>query len=125
MVRRLQAFFVLLIALVGFASATIVGVRSSQQVTHERDLAVSAGLISESENLGQARRRLAAQLSIAAWDVNHSSAARYAMLAAAARYPIAAHTWPMSLTAAAFVMGLLTGKRRRRQRSSRPGGSLR
>jgi WD40 repeat protein/transcriptional regulator with XRE-family HTH domain len=99
--RRRQAFFVLLIALVGFASATIVAVRSSQQVAHERDLAVSAGLISESENLGQARRRLSAQLSIAAWDVNHSSAARYAMLAAAARYPIAPRTWPMSLTVSA------------------------
>jgi len=100
--RRRQAFFVLLIALVGFASATIVAVRSSQRVTHERDLAVSAGLIIESENLGQARPRLSAQLSIAAWDVNHSSAARYAMLAAAARYPIGARTWPMSLTSVAF-----------------------
>jgi len=99
--RRRQAFFVLLIALVGFASATIVAVRSSQQVTHERDLAVSAGLISESESLGPARRQLSAQLSIAAWDVNHSSAARYAMLAAAARYPIATRTWPMSLTVSA------------------------
>ena len=97
--RRRQAFLVLLIALVGFASATIVAVRSSQQVTHERDVAVSAGLIGESENLGQARRRLSAQLSIAAWDVNQSSAARYGMLAAAARYPIAVRTWPMSLTA--------------------------
>jgi WD40 repeat protein len=99
--RQRQAFFVLLLALVGFASATIVAVRSSQQVTHERDLAVSAGLISESENLGQARRRLSAQLSIAAWDIDHSSAARYAMLAAAARYPVAARTWPMSLTTSA------------------------
>ena len=100
--RRRQAFFVLLIALVGFASATIVAVRSSQQVTHERDLAVSAGLISESENLGQDNRRLAAQLGMAAWDVNHSSAARYAMLAAAARYLITPRTWPISLTAAGF-----------------------
>ena len=100
--RRRQAFFVVLIALVGFASATMVAVRSSQQVTHERDLAVSAGLISESKNLRQAIPRLSAQLSIAAWDVNHSSAAHYAMLAAAAQYPIAARTLPTSLTSVAF-----------------------
>ena len=99
--RQRQAFLVLLIALVGFASATIVAVRSSQQVTHERDLAVSAGLISESENLGQARPRLSAQLSIAAWDIDRSNTALYAMLAAAARYPVAARTWPISLTASA------------------------
>jgi len=99
--RRRQAFFVVLIALVGFASATIVAVRSSQQVTHERDLAVSAGLISESKNLGPGGRRLSAQLSIAAWDVNHSSAAHYAMLAAAARYRSAPRPWPMSGTVSA------------------------
>jgi WD domain, G-beta repeat len=93
--RRRQAFLTMVIALVGFASATEVAIRADQQVTHERDVAVSGQLTFESRFLGSTSRRLSTLLSIAAWQINPSGDARDAMLAAAARYGIAARgpTW--------------------------------
>ena len=84
--RRRRSLIALLTALVlGFATATVLAVHASQQVAHQRDIAVSGLLISQSEQLGDADPTLSRLLSVAAWRINPSSAARYAMLAAAAR----------------------------------------
>ena len=83
--RRRQGFVALLTALViGFASATVLAVRASQQDAHQRDAAISGQLVSQSENLGDTNPTISKLLSIAAWRINPSSDARYAMLAAAA-----------------------------------------
>jgi transcriptional regulator with XRE-family HTH domain len=88
--RQRQAFLAFLLALVvGLASATVLAVRASQQAAHQRDVVASGQLISESENLGETDPAISALLSVAAWRIDPSSAARYAMLAAAARPALA------------------------------------
>jgi DNA-binding XRE family transcriptional regulator/Tol biopolymer transport system component len=85
-VRRRRGLIALLTALVlGFAAVTVLAVRASQQVARQRDIAISGLLINQSQQLGHANPALSRLLSIAAWRINPSSAARYAMLAAAAR----------------------------------------
>jgi transcriptional regulator with XRE-family HTH domain len=85
-VRRRRRLIALLTALVlGLATATALAVRASQQVTQQRGILISGLLISQSQRLGGASPALARLLSVAAWRINPSSAARYAMLAAAAR----------------------------------------
>ena len=85
-VRRRRRLIALLTALVlGLATATALAVRASQQVTQQRDILISGLLISQSQRLGGANLALSRLLSVAAWRINPSSAARYAMLAAAAR----------------------------------------
>jgi WD40 repeat protein len=85
-VRRRRRLIALLTALVlGLATATALAVRASQQVTQQRDILISGLLISQSQRLGHAKPALSRLLSVAAWRINPSSAARYAMLAAAAR----------------------------------------
>jgi len=85
-VRRRRGLIALLTALVlGFAAATALAVRASQQVAQQRDIAISGLLISQSQQLGDANPALSRLLSVAAWRIHPSSAARYAMLAAAAR----------------------------------------
>ncbi|HSS90564.1 MAG TPA: hypothetical protein VLL69_14690 [Streptosporangiaceae bacterium] len=85
-VRRRRRLIALLTALVlGLATATALAVRASQQVTQKRDILISGLLISQSQRLGHANPALSRLLSVAAWRINPSSAARYAMLAAAAR----------------------------------------
>jgi WD40 repeat protein len=85
-VRRRRRLIALLTALVlGLATATALAVRASQQVTQQRDILISGLLISQSKRLGHANPALSRLLSVAAWRINPSSAARYAMLAAAAR----------------------------------------
>jgi len=83
--RRRRSLIALLTALVlGFATATVLAVRASQQVAQQRDIAISGLLISQSQQLGNVNPTLSRLLSVAAWRLNPSSAARYAMLAAAA-----------------------------------------
>jgi WD domain, G-beta repeat len=85
-VRRRRRLIALLTALVlGFATATALAVRASQQVAQQRDIAISGLLISQSQRLGDANPALSRLLSVAAWRIHPSSAARYAMLAAAGR----------------------------------------
>ena len=55
-----------------------------QQAIHQRDVAVSGELISQSEAVGDTDPVISKLLSIAAWRLNPSSDARYAMLTAAA-----------------------------------------
>ena len=92
-VRRRRRLIALLTALVlGLATATALAVRASQQVTQQRAILISGLLISQSQRLGHANPALSRLLSVAAWRINPSSAARYAMLAAAARPGIAVLT---------------------------------
>ena len=89
-VRRRQAFTAFLMALViGLASATALAIRASQQTAHQRDIAVSGQLISQSSILGDTSPTISKLLSIAAWRIHPSKETRYAMLAAAARPEIA------------------------------------
>ena len=67
-----------------------LAIRASQEAVHQRDIAVSGQLISQSENLGDTNPTISKLLSIAAWRIHPSTDARYAMLAAAARPGIAA-----------------------------------
>jgi len=55
-----------------------------QEAIHERNAAISGQLSSESQLLGGAAPVISRLLSIAAWHLNRNSAARYAMLTAAA-----------------------------------------
>jgi WD40 repeat protein len=97
--RRRQGFVAFLMALViGLASVTVLAVRASQQAAHQRDVAVSEQLISQSQTLADADPAISRLLSIAAWRLNPSSNARHAMLTAAARPGIAVltgHTSPV------------------------------
>jgi WD40 repeat protein len=86
--RRRQGLIALLTALVlGFAAATALAIHASQQVAQQRNIAISGLLISQSQQLRNANPALSRLLSVAAWHINPSSAARYAMLAAAAGRP--------------------------------------
>ena len=92
-VRRLQSFTAFLMVLViGLAVATVYAFHARNEFAHERDVAVSGQLISGSENLGDTDPALSKLQSIAAWRINPTDEARYAMLAAAARPGIAALT---------------------------------
>jgi hypothetical protein len=76
-VRRRRRLIALLTALVlGLATATALAVRASQQVTQQRDILISGLLISQSKRLGHANPTLSGLLSVAAWRINPSSAAR-------------------------------------------------
>jgi len=84
-VRRRHRLIALLTALVlGFATATATAVRASHQVTQQRNILISTLLISQSRQLGRVNPALSRLLSVAAWRINPSSAARSAMLAAVA-----------------------------------------
>src|SRR5262249_58352137 len=73
----------------GFAGATGVAIRAGQQVTHRFNVVTSGQLSSQSRLIGEPLPALSKLLSVAAWRINPSSAARHAMLAAAARPGIA------------------------------------
>src|SRR5262249_19175161 len=59
------------------------------QVTHRLNVVTSGQLSSQSRLIGETLPALSKLLSVAAWRINPSSAARHAMLAAAARPGIA------------------------------------
>jgi WD40 repeat protein len=63
-----------------------------QEAIRQRDVAISDQLVSQSEILGDTDPAVSRLLSIAAWRINRSSDAYYAMLAAAARPGIAVLT---------------------------------
>jgi WD40 repeat protein len=84
-VRRRHRLIALLTALVlGLATATATAVRASHQVTQQRNILISTLLIRQSQQLGHVNPALSRLLSVAAWRINPSSAARYAMRAAVA-----------------------------------------
>jgi WD40 repeat protein len=88
--RQRQVLVALATVLVlGFAAATVVAVRASQQVTRQLHVVTSGLLASQSRIIGDAHPALSKLLSVAAWRINPSSTARSAMLAAAARPGIA------------------------------------
>ena len=77
---------------VSFNLERLQAIRQRQDAIHERDVAVSDQLISQSELLGDTNPAIAKLLSVAAWDIHSSSDARYAMLAASANPGIAVLT---------------------------------
>jgi WD40 repeat protein len=84
-VRRRQSFIAFLMALViGFASVAVLAFRASQEAVQKRDVAVSRQLINQSETLGDTDPTISKLESIAAWRIDPSKEARYAMLTAAA-----------------------------------------
>ena len=93
--RRRQSVVVFLVALViGLAAVTGVAVQADQEATRQRDAAVASQLIAASENLGDADPVLAKLESVAAWRIDPTAAARYAMLNAAALPGIAVLSGP-------------------------------
>ncbi len=92
----------LLVMVIGLASATIVAVRSGHQAIYQRNAAVSGQLVSRSEALGESDPAISRLLGIAAWRLNPSPDARYAMLAAASRPGVGillGHTAPITSVA--------------------------
>jgi transcriptional regulator with XRE-family HTH domain len=87
--RRWRALLAFLIALIiGLASVAVVAIRASQRAAHQRDIldgAVSDLVLIRSKNLRITNPTLSTLLSIAAWRIHPSNAARYAMLTAAAQ----------------------------------------
>ena len=82
--RRRRALVASLIALVvGFGAVTALAVRVLYEAAHLSATAISQQLISQSHLLSSANPVLAKLLSVEAWRLNHSTDARYAMLAAA------------------------------------------
>jgi WD40 repeat protein len=79
----------LLALTVGLAAVAVVAVRARQQAIGERNIAISGRLISQSEAIGITDPTVARLESIAAWRLDPSSAAYYAMLTAAALPEIA------------------------------------
>src|SRR5215472_3020233 len=101
--RRRRGLIAVLTALVlGLAAATAVAVRAERQVTQQLDAVTSGLLASQSQLIGDANPALSKLLSVAAWRLNPSSAARHAMLAAAARPGIAVFTATGSVYSVAF-----------------------
>ena len=80
------ALITVLAVVLGFVT---YGITRGQQASRQSNAAASRQLINDSEALGDASPIISRLESIAAWAINPSSNARYAMLAAAARPGIA------------------------------------
>jgi WD40 repeat protein/V8-like Glu-specific endopeptidase len=88
--RRARGLLVMLLALVvGLAATSLIAIRFQEKANQQRDLAVAEQLISQSESLRDSEPRIAKLKSLAAWSIEHSSDARYAMLASASAPGIA------------------------------------
>ena len=91
--RTVRAVIATLTVLVVLASVLAVtanvqrqkAVRQTQEAVRQRDIAVSRLFTSQSEALGDTNPVLSKLWSVAAWRINSSDDARYAMLAAGAR----------------------------------------
>ena len=91
--RTVRAVITTLTVLVLLASVLVVVASiQRQEAVHQRDVAVSRELINQSEASGDTNPTISKLESIAAWRIDPSNDARYAMLAAAARPGIAALT---------------------------------
>lgn len=71
---------------------TVTAVHASQASNHRRDIAISGQVASDSEAVGDTNATISKLKSIAAWGINPSPQARYAMLSAAASPEIATLT---------------------------------
>jgi transcriptional regulator with XRE-family HTH domain len=101
--RRRRGLIAALTALVlGLAAATAVAVRAERQVAHQLDVVTSGLLASQSQLIGDADPALSKLLSVAAWQLDPSDAARHAMLAAAARPGLAILAATASVNTVAF-----------------------
>jgi WD40 repeat protein len=82
--RRRQGVIAFLTALAaGLASAMVWALHSSQEAAQQRDMAASGQVALQSQTVGDSDPVLARLESIAAWRINPSAQARYAMLNAA------------------------------------------
>ena len=93
------ALITVLAVVLGFVT---YGITQGQQASRQSNAAASRQLINESEALGDVSPVISRLESIAAWAINPSSNARYAMLAAAARPGIAVlagHGFPVQAIA--------------------------
>src|SRR5262249_31554539 len=93
---------VLTALVLALAAATAVAVRVERQVAQQLDVVTSGLLASQSQLIGDANPALSKLLSVAAWRLTPSSAARHAMLAAAARPGIAVFNVTGSVYSVAF-----------------------
>ena len=108
-VRRRQGLIALLTALVlGFAAATVLAIHARQQVSYRLDVVTSSQLSSQSQLIGDTSPALSKLLSVAAWRIDPSTAARHAMLAAAARPGITILTPTDVVNSVAFSPGSTT-----------------
>jgi WD40 repeat protein len=83
-IRRRQATMAGLALLsAGLALVTVLAASARQSAVTERDAAVSGKLVAESESAGNANPALARLESLAAWRIDPTEQARYAMLSAA------------------------------------------
>jgi WD40 repeat protein len=90
-VLRRRAFTASLMVLVlAIGSVAALAFRASQSASHQRDIAISRQLISESADLTVVDPATARLKSIAGWRIDPSGDARYAMLATASYAGIAA-----------------------------------
>jgi WD40 repeat protein len=92
-VRRRESLIAVLTALViGLASVAAYAFQSHQDAARQANLAASGQLVNESGSLREYNPTLAKLLSLAAWRVDPTSNARYAMVTAAASPGVAALT---------------------------------
>jgi WD40 repeat protein len=92
----------LLALAVGLAVVTVLAVRATRDADHQLGIAASRYLAIQSEALGDANPVLAKEEALAAWDVNPSVQARYAMLDAATTPGRAQFTTGGTVSALAF-----------------------
>jgi transcriptional regulator with XRE-family HTH domain len=100
--RRRGLIAILTAMVLGLAAATVVAVRAQRQVAHQLGVVTSGLLATQSQLIGDANPALSKLLSVAAWRLNPSSAARHAMLAAAARPGVAVLSATGSVNSVAF-----------------------
>ncbi len=72
--------------------ATFETNKATQVATHQRDTAISGGLVSDSEAIGDTNATVSNLERIAAWGVDQSAQARYALVSAGASPEIATFT---------------------------------
>ncbi len=92
--RRREVMATLMALVVGLAVLAVIAFRANQASAVQRDNAISAQLAGQSLALGDTNATAAKLESIAAWSIDPTVQANYAMLAAAARPQIATIAGP-------------------------------
>jgi WD40 repeat protein len=82
--RREALIAVLAVMVIGLASATVIAFRAQRNAVHQLNVAVSGQLAIQSQEWGDTDPVLSKLLSVAAWRIDPSQEARYAMLTAGA-----------------------------------------
>jgi WD40 repeat protein len=82
--RREALIAVLAVMVIGLASVAVVAFRAQRNAVHQLNVAISDQLAIQSQELGDTNPVLSKLLSVAAWHIDPSQEARYAMLTAGA-----------------------------------------